>query len=54
MSPLSLTQTIERQLEFFNRICNSSANIKKVGKDNIARELLEARLQILKKNWSEF
>ena len=54
MPTLSLTQTIERQLELFNRICNSSANIKKLGQDNITRELLEAKLQILEKNWKEF
>ena len=54
MPTLSLTQTIERQLELFNRICNSSTNIKKVSKDNITRELLEAKLQISEKNWKEF
>ena len=46
MPPLSLTQTTERQLELFNQnnLCNLSANIKKVGKDNITRKFLEARL----------
>ena len=56
MPTLSLTQTIQRQLELFNRIYNSSANIKKVGKDNITHQLLETKLQILKKkkNWKKF
>ena len=54
MPTLSLTQVIERQFELFNRICNSSANIKKVGKDNVTQELLEAKLRILEKNWKEF
>ena len=54
MPTLSLTQVIERQYELFKRIHNTPDNIKKVGKDNITQELLEARLWILENNWNEF
>ena len=54
MPTLSLTQVIERQYELFKRIHNTPNNIKKVGKDNITQELLEARLRTLEKNWNKF
>ena len=44
MPTLSLTQVIERQYELFKQIHNTPHNIKKVGKDNITQELLEAKL----------
>ena len=54
MPTLSLTQFIERQYELLKRIHNTPEKIKKVGKDNLNQELLEARLQTLEKNWKEF
>ena len=54
MPTLSLTQVIERQYELFKRIHHTPDNIKKVGKDNITQELLEARLRTLEKNWNNF
>ena len=54
MPTLSLTQVLERQYELFKRIHNTPDNIKKVGKDNITQEFLEARLRTREKNWNEF
>ena len=51
---LALSQLIDRQSELFIRISNSIDNLKKLGKDNINREVLEIRLDRLRKNWSAF
>ena len=51
---LEILQLIDRQLELFNGISNFMDNLKKVGKDSINREVLEIRLDRLRKNWSIF
>ena len=48
---LALSQLIDRQSELFIRISYFIDNIKKLGKDNINCEVLEIRLDRLRKSW---
>ena len=51
---LAVSQLIDRQMELFSRISNSMDNLRKLGKDNINREVLVVRLDMLRNNWKTF
>lgn len=42
------------QYERFSGICNAISNMKKMGKDNLTKNLINTRIAILKKNWGKF
>ena len=50
----NLNHFLKRQVELGLSISNSIENLKKKGKDNYSRQLLNTRLRILEEKWKEF